>query len=61
MEILEVRGGLLLALGIAGSGVCVDYEDSQDGEGRKDTSFAVRNYSDGLKKSSMKQITVGTG
>ena len=36
---------LQLALGIEGKGVYEDYED-----GRKDPSFAVRNYCYGLKK-----------
>ena len=44
VEILKVCAGLPLALGIAGSGLREDYADSRKGEGRKDPSFAVRNY-----------------
>ena len=55
-EILDVCAGLPLALGIAGSGVHADYEDSRDGEGRKDSSFAVKNYRVGLKEGSVKTL-----
>ena len=39
--ILSVYAGLPLALGIAGRGLYAHYEDSRDGERRKDASFAV--------------------
>ena len=48
--------GLPLALGIAGSGVHADYEDSGDTEGRKDASLAVKEYWKGLKKGSLKYL-----
>ena len=45
-QTLTVCAGLPLALGIAGRGVCVcvDYEDSGDGEGNKEASHAVKIY-----------------
>ena len=55
-EILQVCAGLPLALGIAGSGVDVDYEDSKNEQDRKDASFAVKNYWGGLKKGSVKNL-----
>ena len=54
--ILDMCSGLPLALEIAGSGVYADYEDIQDGEGRKDPSFAVKNYWEGVKMSSLKYL-----
>ena len=53
VEILDVCAGLPFALGIAVRGLHIDYEGSRDGEGRKDPSFAVRNYSGWLKKNSL--------
>ena len=54
--ILQVCAGLPLALGIAGSGVNVDYEDSKDERDRKNASFAVKNYWVGLKEGSVKTL-----
>ena len=54
--ILEVCAGLPLAHGIAGSSVHVDYEDSGNGEERKDGSFAVMNYWDGLKEGGVEHL-----
>ena len=54
VQILTVYARLPLALGIAGSGVHADYEDCRDGEGRKDASFAIKNYRAGLKEGSLK-------
>ena len=56
VEILTVCAGLPLALGIAGSGLNVDYEDSRNRKGRKNPSFAVRNYWYGLKRGSLKHL-----
>ena len=58
VEILTVCAGLPLALGIAGRGVNEEYEDSGDGEGRKDASFAVKTYRDGLSKGGVKHLRV---
>ena len=52
--ILGVCAGLPLALGIAGSGVNVDYEDTKDEQARKNASFGVKNYWVGLKEGSAK-------
>ena len=52
--------GLPLALGIAGSRVNLDYEDSGDREGKKDASFAVKTYWDGLSKGSLKHLRGAT-
>ena len=56
VEILKVCAGLPLALGIAGRGVCVDYADSGDGEGRRNPTFAVRNYCDGLNNGNLEHM-----
>ena len=48
--ILGVCAGLPLALGIAGRGVNVDYEDCGD------ASFAVRNYWDGLQEGGLEHL-----
>ena len=50
VEILKVCAGLPLALGIAGSGVNADYEDS------KDASFSVKNYWSRLDKDVLNQL-----
>ena len=55
-QILTVCAGLLLAVRIAGRGVCVDYEDSGDGERKKESSHAVKTYWEGLSKGSVKQF-----
>ena len=60
VEILNVCAGLPLALGIAGSGVNLDYQDSGDGEGKKDASFTVKTYWEGLSKGSLKHLRRAT-
>ena len=54
--LLDVCAGLPLALGIAGSGVNEEYEETKDEQYRKDASLAVKNYWDGLKKGSLNNL-----
>ena len=54
--ILKACAGLPLALGIAGSGVRANYVESEDGEGRKDASLAVKDYMFGLKDGTVKTL-----
>ena len=50
VEILKVWAGLALALGIAGSGVNLEYEDS------KYASFSIKNYCSGLMSGALHQL-----
>ena len=50
MQIWDVCAGLPLAIGIAGRGVNVDYEEG------KNASFAVQNYWDGLKEGGLEHL-----